>query len=425
MMSFMVSCGSDGGGDPDPNPDNNTDTDTGTNTTPVARAGVDQTIITGSIVTLDGSASSNASTYSWSVEFKPSTSVSTLSDPTVAQPTFTADVGGIYSFILTVNNGTENSAGNIVRIYAISTRSVPDTGQTTVYDAGDDGTYINNPPSYTDNTDETITDNVTGLIWQKCTVGKSGAGCSAGTASVYNWYEASGTTNSTSNPDGATNVCEAQTTAGFNDWRLPTDFELMSIADYESSTGRAISLTYFPDTTETYYWASNDFALLDAWSVGFGGGQGIVATATKPDTFPASNVGSVRCVRGEQSLPLLTDNNDATVTDVATGLMWQKQDDGVTKNWTNAINYCENLSLATHTDWRLPNIKELRSIADMDKFSPTIDTTFFPGTSISDYWSSTSELINANTFAWTVSFISGSVDNTENKTDQYYVRCVR
>src|SRR5688572_19605297 len=68
-----------------------------------------------------------------------------------------------------------------------------------------------------------------------------------------------------------------------------------------------------------------------------------------------------------------TDNGDGTVRDHCTGLMWQKgtadvNGDGQSNDqdslpWCDALAYCENLSFAGHADWRLPNVRELQSIA--------------------------------------------------------------
>jgi len=59
-----------------------------------------------------------------------------------------------------------------------------------------------------------------------------------------------------------------------------------------------------------------------------------------------------------------TDNGNGTITDSDTTLMWQKEDDDTRRTWEQAITYCEGLSLGTYSDWRLPNIKELRTIVD-------------------------------------------------------------
>jgi len=83
-----------------------------------------------------------------------------------------------------------------------------------------------------------------------------------------------------------------------------------------------------------------------------------------------------------------TDNGDGTVTDNVTGLMWQQEDDDVRMDWYEAIDYCEALELAGHTDWRLPDEYEIQGIVDYGRIDPAIDTTYFPGTNSSYYWSS-------------------------------------
>jgi len=118
-----------------------------------------------------------------------------------------------------------------------------------------------------------------------------------------------------------------------------------------------------------------------------------------------------------------TDKGDDTVTDSDTGLMWQKEDDGVTRTWESAITYCEGLSLGGYTDWRLPNIKELESITDDAKNSPAIDSTYFTNTNSSDYWSSPTTAESTSS-AWHVNFYSGSISSSY-KSGSYYVRCVR
>ena len=119
-----------------------------------------------------------------------------------------------------------------------------------------------------------------------------------------------------------------------------------------------------------------------------------------------------------------TDNGDGTVTDGNTGLMWQ-QDEGGQMSWEDAITYCEGLSLAGYTDWRLPNIKELESITDDSLYYPAINTNFFPDAHMDAYWSSTTYDYPGGTgTAWSVEFNYGSVHDYT-KSNSYYVRCVR
>jgi Protein of unknown function (DUF1566) len=118
----------------------------------------------------------------------------------------------------------------------------------------------------------------------------------------------------------------------------------------------------------------------------------------------------------------LYDNSDGTVTDYETGLVWQ-QGEGGTKTWESAISYCEGLSLAGKNDWRLPNRKELQFLVYYEKYSPALDTAFFPNASSSYYWSSTTEA-DTTTVAWLVDFNLGGAGLTS-KANSYYVRCVR
>ncbi|MEK7846656.1 MAG: DUF1566 domain-containing protein, partial [Nitrospinota bacterium] len=97
--------------------------------------------------------------------------------------------------------------------------------------------------------------------------------------------------------------------------------------------------------------------------------------------------------------------------------------DDVTRTWESAITYCEGLSLGSYTDWRLPNIKELKSIVDNTKYNPSIDTTYFPNTNSSIYWSSTT-VADLTSYAWGVDFYDGYV-YYDFKSYNGYVRCVR
>jgi hypothetical protein len=78
--------------------------------------------------------------------------------------------------------------------------------------------------------------------------------------------------------------------------------------------------------------------------------------------------------------------------------MWQKHLPGPRFIWEDALAYAENLSLAGYDDWRLPTIKELRSIVDYNRSSPVIDIFYFPEEP-DKFWSSTT-VANGSASAW-------------------------
>lgn len=111
------------------------------------------------------------------------------------------------------------------------------------------------------------------------------------------------------------------------------------------------------------------------------------------------------------------DNEDGTVTDTCTGLMWQKDTADVNNDeqispagdtvaMCDALSYCEGLVFAGHDDWRLPNIRELQSIVDYGRMEPSIDPAF--GGLAQYYWSSTSYLQSPND-GWGIGFNVGYV----------------
>ena len=140
----------------------------------------------------------------------------------------------------------------------------------------------------------------------------------------------------------------------------------------------------------------------------------------------------------------LTDNNNGTITDPETGLIWKKCSEGQT--WSGAGNNC-SIGAATaftwqaalqraqevndgsagenfaETDWRLPNIKELTSIAELRCSNPAINNTIFPETLINFFWSSSPYAPGAGN-AWSVHFDFG-LDGAVNKSGFNRVRLVR
>lgn len=60
------------------------------------------------------------------------------------------------------------------------------------------------------------------------------------------------------------------------------------------------------------------------------------------------------------------DNDDGTVTDLNTGLIWQKKPSSMSFSWNEAVDYTEQLELASFDDWRMPSAKELFSISNFN-----------------------------------------------------------
>jgi F0F1-type ATP synthase epsilon subunit len=116
FISLLFGCGGGGG-------------NTQNSNTTTANAGPDQSVIAGSVVTLDGSQSTGANnsliTYQWSMVFIPNGSSAFLSSATVVNPTFTADVAGSYVLNLVVNDGMVNSAPSTVTITASVANAAP------------------------------------------------------------------------------------------------------------------------------------------------------------------------------------------------------------------------------------------------------------------------------------------------------------
>jgi RHS repeat-associated protein len=99
---------------------------------PVANAGPNQTVPSGTTVQLDGSKSTDANglplTYLWSFVSVPSGSAATLSSPTNVKPTFVTDKVGNYVVQLVVNNGTYNSTPSQVTISDVYTPPTANAG---------------------------------------------------------------------------------------------------------------------------------------------------------------------------------------------------------------------------------------------------------------------------------------------------------
>jgi len=140
------------------------------------------------------------------------------------------------------NEGGDNTicgtcpAGLVCERYPPATCADPNWDQWPLPNSQVDvGAGAPNLQSYTDNGDGTVTDNVTGLMWQQ-----------AVPAGTYTWAQ-------------AVAYCQTLTLAGHGDWRLPSMIELVSIVDYGQG-GPSISPNVFPSTPSDGFWSSSPFA---------------------------------------------------------------------------------------------------------------------------------------------------------------------
>lgn len=274
---------------------------------------------------------------------------------------------------------------------------------------GQDAHYSTNQPSYQDNGDGTITDLVTGLMWTQ------NAGAKKTFKQALNHAE----------------ICKA---GGHDDWRLPTIKELYSLIQFDGvdpgpRSSRESLKPFIDDSVFNFSYgdSSKGERLIDSQ---FATSTKYVSTTMRgSETMFGVNFADGRIKgypiknrRGEKKFYTLyvrgnpkygqndfVDNEDGTVTDRATGLTWMKADSIEGMDWPTALEYAENLEFAGHSDWRLPDAKELQSILDYTRSpdttnSPAIDPVF-ECTQITNeggksdyghYWSSTTHLSSRN-----------------------------
>ena len=272
----------------------------------------------------------------------------------------------IYNYVRLVRNLSSSSGTDNFELN--------ETGQDKCYDT--DGNQIDPPNegeslfgqdaqfgeslfSFRDNADGTITDNNTGLMWQQIPSDQD-----------FSWQE-------------AVDYCENLELAEYDDWRMPSAKELFSISDFESGWPY-LDTEYFilasgQVSKDEQYWTSN-YYIGRTVEGGYNSAFGVNHVTGHIKAYSANAQGPVggkyvRAVRGNSyGENDFVDNGDNTVTDKATGLMWAKNDDEITLDWPGALLYAKNSELAGHSDWRLPNVKELQSIVDYSR-SPSAEDT--------------------------------------------------
>lgn len=288
--------------------------------------------------------------------------------------------------------------------------AIPGTGQDRCYGAqaqiacpergqpfaGGDGAAPRRQIAYRANGDGTVTDLVTGLTWAE-----------APSAPVT--FEE------------AARLAAESRLGGHADWRVPTIRELYSLIDFRGGyTGDPATSRPYLDTSVFRFAYASGTGLGDAargrrpidvqeWSSTRYAGRTVGGAETVfgvnfadgrikgyPVMDPANRMRTphrmaVRLVRGPAYGANAFHATAATVRDLATGLEWQRVDDGIARPWEAALAYCAALRLDGHADWRVPDAKELHSIVDYGRI-PAIDPLFTLTDPGSYVWSSTTHL---------------------------------
>lgn len=354
-------------------------------------------------------------------------------------PAHTFQQYGTYTVTLAASNGA--GAGTASRAFSVAASgstlayAVVDTGLTASYSDtgildpapapgaayfGQDGQVGGLPFAYKDNGDGTVSDLNTGLMWVQAR------------GSKVSWADA---------VSGAS-TCSV---GSYGDWRMPTIKELYSLADFgrgRMGQSAADSIPYLDTQYFEFKYGNNGTAIGDRfidcqdWSAdkyvgqvmggidsvaGFNFSDGRIKSypLLLPPDFASDHTLYVRYVRGNAAYGKndYADPGDGTITDRATGLMWTREDSGAGLNWKEALAYVQARNAANHlghSDWRLPNAKELHSLVDYSRApmatdaarrGPALDPRFTCTSILAEdkatsdypsYWSSSTFLEGAN-----------------------------
>lgn len=340
---------------------------------------------------------------------------------------------------------------------------IPETGQTISYAAGDDGDLtvgLGWPATRFVDNGETLTDNLTGLIWVKDANLMKTRDPLISAAGTVTWQ-------------GALDYVKklnSENYLGHNDWRLPNIKELSSLIN----RGLADQVTWltgqgFTNVQNSIYWSSNTLDGLmkfNAWYIDLSkssftyspnnksSSSYVLPVRTGPTGEPVtiakcgksfcydSNGISVNCTGTGQDgelqsgaawpSPRFIDNRDRTLTDKLTGLVWSQSGNtpgpancapGAPKTWSAALDYVNCLNTSAwlgKTDWRLPNLNELQSLISYGRFN---NSDWLKGQGFAtmgiNFWSSTTSAADTN-IAWGMTD-AGSTTNSAKTTNADYV----
>ena len=279
-------------------------------------------------------------------------------------------------------------------VWAVTGLFAADSGQSHCYDGegnriscpqpgepfyGQDAHYDGQEPSYQNNGNETVTDLLTGLVWIE-----------SKEEVRHSWHDAIA-------------YCSELLFADADDWRLPSKEELETIVNY-NSTYPALHEEF--SCRSSFYWSSTPHLPNPPYA------WGVYCLDGADHWLHKSNNYSVRCVR----------SSDSEIEAKGGMLEWEQPAGKNLQNWQDALDYCETLSHAEKRDWRLPNLRELKSLADYSKYYPAAAPASAMESAI--YWSSTTVGSETPSTAWAVFFGNGD-DLWREKSLKQHVRCVR
>jgi hypothetical protein len=308
---------------------------------------------------------------------------------------------------------------------------LPRTGQTTSYAPGDDGALISGvewpSPRFTDNGD-TITDNLTGLMWY-----------ANGTYFDDYWVDA------IADIDGAT-------LGTHDDWRMPDALELFSLlSDGAADPAVWLNGLGFSNIQDSYYYTSttcaSDTARVHGARMGTANGNAVSKTSSMRYVLAVRGqaVGAaVELPRTGQTTEYTTGddgdlqhgivwpnprfyvNAEGTIVDALTGLVWDAKANRIGGTWDQVLDDVAGLELYGWSDWRVPNRVEMMSLLNLGQADTTawLTSTGFTDVQAGLYWTSTTWAGNTGS-AWCVDTSSNGWPSNEDKMDTYYVLVVR
>lgn len=332
---------------------------------------------------------------------------------------------GTYYFRVIAQDANGNSGLASEQVILKTKNPLKHTGQTESYDENgnmissgfgtvkDDGYYhAGHLPKYTrDENTQIIIDQLTGLQWDDSP------------NSVYD-------TNGLGGLSKGTIRCNNSSLGGYDDWRVPTMRELLTI---NQPWNASIELKkYFKNIIPTWsYLTQTRYGTGGLWYAYYL----ITPEGMHISTNAGDHAGLARCVRGQVFLEPELIKAGKIVSDNTTRLQWSDDETVLqSRTWAAALEHCESLTLNNHSDWRLPNAIELLSIVNFSGATnrDTLQYKTYPefDQQVISSWSSTTESIGTLHYAARVAFYripySGGTLGSVPKTEAYpTARCVR